>query len=222
MEVINSYFQRPEWLHKNMDVEYFSQEYQLLEKWKNNPYDLLIMDIELNAVNGLDVVKYGRDCGRHPFVIFLSSYSEYALEAFDTEAYHYLVKPVYFTKFKQVLDRVFQVYSKDHQAYTIDFDHKKVVLKMGEIQYFESYKRVTNVFTARENYRTASTLDHEENLLPDHFFRIHQGYLVNLQHIRSIKGDNVVMDNGERLPISFRKKRKTLERFCDFVREHML
>lgn len=220
LSLIDSYFRRPEWKEKKLEIDYFSHENQLLETWKQKSYDLLIIDIQLNTMNGLEVVKYGRNKGLEPYVIYVSAYDEYALAAYDTQAYHYLVKPVSYERFFQVVERVCQIYARDHQIYTAVRGHERIALNIGDICYFDSYGRITHVHTVDHQYQISATLDHEEENLPNQFIRIHQGYIVNLQYVRKIKSHTVIMSNGQELEISVRKKRMVWEKFTDYVTKH--
>lgn len=217
---IESHFSRLSEQQHNLEVEYFLDGEELLTSWKLTSYDLMIIDTELDTMSGLELVKRGRRMGRRPFIIYLSSHDKYALAAYETEAYHYLIKPVEYERFAQVVGRVCQLYARDHHIYTTVFSHERLALNIGEIRYFDSYGRVTHVHTTEETYQISTTLDHEEAQLPGHFIRIHQGYLVNMNYIRSLKGHSVVLNDGEELEMSVRKKREVWTRFTQYVEEH--
>lgn len=217
---IESHFVRLSEQQHNLEVEYFLDGEKLLASWEQTSYDLIMIDTELDTMNGLEIVKRGRQLGRRPYIIYLSSHDKYALEAYETEAYHYLIKPVEYSRFAQITERVCRLYARDHHIYTTMFGHERIALNIGEICYFDSYGRITHVHTTGGTYQISTTLDHEESLLPGQFIRIHQGFLVNMDYIRRIKGHTVVMSDGEELDISVRKKREVWVRFTDYVKKH--
>lgn len=190
-------------------------------------YDLLFLDIELgdgsngNPMNGMLLARRIRDRNPHPqpLIIFVSGHEKYVYDAFDVDAFQYLVKPVAEKKFAEVFHRaVTQISARAGQG------SKKLVVPYGgiskvidpeNIYYAESRSHKVILHLKEENLEYYGKLGELEGKLTGQFFRIHKGYIVNLAYVEEYSRLAVTVENGDKLLISKYK-------YADFVRTHLL
>lgn len=171
---------------------------------KNHAYDLVFLDIEMRALNGLQAAKLIKEKSSNTVLIFISNYDNYLRKLFEVESFRFLDKPIDWKKFeKYFLD----AYKKINCYNYFEFKFKKEIIKLplDEIIYFESDNRLIYVWTNREKYKFYGKLNEIEKTIKEankSFLRIHQSYLVNYNSIKIIKYHSVVLHNGVELQIS--------------------
>ena len=110
-------------------------------------------------------------------------------------------------RFLQALDRLCRELIKDNSRHVWNFRRKMIVLEKQEIYYLFSVQKAVRVYGKNNSYQISTTMKLEEERLADKgFLRIHRNCLVNLMHVKTMDGRCLVMRNGTRLLISFRKK----------------
>lgn len=189
-------------------------------------YDLLFLDIELNGTSdrnhrdGLFLAQQIRDMDLYPqpLIIFVTGHEKYVYDAFDVDAFQYLVKPVDEEKFAEVFRRAAtQISTRTDQSrrkLIIQFGSVRKIIDPDNIYYVESrgHKVILHLKEGSlEYYAKLGTLEQE---LSGQFYRIHKGYMVNLACVEEYSRLEVTMENGDRLLISKYK-------YADFVRAHM-
>lgn len=178
-------------------------------------FDIIFLDIMMSGVDGMKTAQLLREKGRGEILVFVSSSREYVFDAYDVEAFYYLVKPVDTNKMKNILKRAavrlehaleeFIIVNKDRQ-------NKKLFLK--DIFYFEIRGRVVSVHGAGGIFNYYERIGKlEENLINKGFFRCHKSFLVNMMHVDTYNREEVTLDNGERIVIAKRR----YEDFCKAV-----
>lgn len=192
--------------------------------------DILFMDIHLQSTSGLTLVKELQplDCQ----VIFVTAYDQYAIEAFEVEALHYLLKPINRNQLRSAIDRIIDQ-RKDSQKISIERiltalsktqqDHQRIPFSVqsgiefvvpDEIIYVKGENNYSVLhFSSGKKLMVSKTLSVVENMLSNFtFMRIHKSYLLNLRHIvRYVKTDGGYIEvlGGDQLSVS-RSKRATI------------
>ncbi len=175
------------------------------------PFDLAFIDIQLKEESGItlaqNLINY---C---PNLIFVTAHDNYAVEAYKTDAIHYLLKPVNPNQLQQAVDRANLVNSTKVVKDRVLLPTKNgiVILYQTEIIRVQGDGNYCSfVCKDGKEYFVSKNLAHYETLLdPQQFFRIHQSHLVNIEAVREFLIDNgyyVVMNNEDRLPIARRRK----------------
>ena len=190
-----------------------------------NPVDLLFLDINMPALNGLDFLK---SLKQPPLVIITSAYRDYAVEGFELNVLDYLVKPISFQRFLKAMDKantaireknapsqsIVTVPDSSKAFIFLKVDKKMVKVYLDEILYIESLKDYVRVRTVYEDLVTHQNLNSMAKILPsDSFIRIHKSYTISVDKVKSLEG-NCVEIASKLLPIgrNFRKE----------VKEHIL
>jgi DNA-binding LytR/AlgR family response regulator len=179
-------------------------------------YDLIFLDIEMADMDGLRAAKEIRQHDKAALIIYVSSYSQYAIEAYDVRPFQFMVKPVNVDRLENYFDAALEEILDDDVYFRYINNKQSLKVPVKEILYFESNLRQVNIVTTTElrNYR--EKLSSVEKVLQQSkldFWRIHQSYLVNRAHIFRARFSEVEMSNGTVLPISPAKRDEIREKY---------
>lgn len=172
--------------------------------------DILMMDIELGAddANGIDVVKRHFPAGCGTQVIYVTGYVEYCTSVYRTDHVYFLTKPVAQDDLDDALDRACErLESIARKPLSIRFGGRTVLVAPGKIGYVESDRRKVHIHVGADDIETYASLSDLAAELPASFVQCHKSFLVNMDHIKELKGSSVMLLSGETIPVS-QKRRK--------------
>ncbi len=176
-------------------------------------FDLLILDIRMQGINGMDAAKQLHTRGRLCAVIFLTALKDYVFDAFEVDAVNYLLKPIDRQKLFDSMDKVLK---KDEAELLIKQGHDYRKIRLDDILYFEAMGRKVVVYLETETLEYYQKFQALSAQLSGSFVLPHRSFLVNLDHVKAIGGNDVVMDDGSKIPIA--KGRK--EKFAQYLLKH--
>jgi len=179
--------------------------------------DVIFIDIEMPGINGLNFIK---SLKKLPRVIFITAYTEYAVEAFEIEATDYMVKPVTFERFLKAVQKIGlnrnKPLAENNPAQEISniflkVDRRLVKVDLISILFVEALGDYLKVHTVDRVHITYMALGKLETLLPaGQFIRIHRSIIVNKGMIQFVEG-NFVRVNDTDLPIGLTYKEKLMK-----------
>ena len=155
--------------------------------------DVIFLDISMPKTSGMELADALHKLKHPPAVVFVTAYSEYALEAFSVDAVDYLMKPVETERLKQALDKVEARLAPSAQRNTVERipvekGGRKVLVPIDQIRYIEAKDDYSCIYTDTDRYLSTISLAQLENKLTPHgFFRVHRGYIVNLDHVEDVE-----------------------------------
>ncbi len=195
----------------------FYDPYKARDFLKDNPVDVVFLDINMPGINGLQLLD---QLSFRPHVIFATAYSEYALDSYDYEAVDYLLKPIEFDRFAKAVFKVKRLIElgksnglNQNKFLFLKDGYKQIKVTLDDILYIQSDGNYLNVFTAESKVNTRMTLNQIFELLsPDKYIRIHNSYIINVENIQIIESNHVVI-NGTKIAIGPQYK----ERFLEFL-----
>ena len=165
-------------------------------------FDLIILNIELPGLNGVQVGNFLRETLQDSLtqILYISGKEQYAHDLFDVRPLNFLVKPIKPEKLLACLDQAVEL--RLDRAPVVTFTANKIdyIVPLREIRYFESYNKQIIVHTIKCNYYYYGKIDKLE--LHAGFLKIHQSFLVNYRFIRSLSYDSLTLDDGTILSIS--------------------
>ncbi len=195
--------------------EYISAE-SFLFSYPDNPCDLLLLDIEMKRINGMELAKKLRIKGDMLPIVFITGYSEYMNEGYEVEALHYLLKPVDKQKLFAVLDRYVKRRTPENEI-MLKCEDSSIHISPDSIVYCEAVGKKTKVFTCDGQTLLCDTgISGLKNLLSGNFIHCHRSYLVNLRFVQSIGKAEIRLDNGTAVPLSRRLYKEVNENFIEF------
>lgn len=166
--------------------------------------DLIFLDIELTGMNGVGVGQFLRQSNHNDIqIVYVSAKEGYAMQLFQNRPFDFLVKPIMQKRLDILLNEYFRIYPLEDRYFSFTSDRKKSQIAVSEIIYFESMRKQLRMVTANSESMIYSKLT-DILALPfsQRFLRIHQSFLVNIQHIAEFRYGEVILTNGSTLPIS--------------------
>ena len=198
---------------------------------RNNELDLVFLDVEMPYGNAFDLLE---KVGNVNFeTIFVTAYNQYAIEALNTHASYYLLKPISIDDLIKAVDYVVEVKGKENELQNTVLKPKSLtnsdkitiptqegfeVLEIQDILYCQADDNYTHLFLKNNKKKLVSkTLKYFEDILKQsNFARIHKSYLVNVNCVvnyKKGKGGSVLLSNGKELSVSSSKKGELLAFF---------
>ena len=182
-----------------------------------SPVDVLFLDVSMPGVTGLQFAEALQRLKNPPAVVFVTAYGEHALEGFKVNAVDYLVKPVETDRLRQAVKRATEyvtLHVKASQAERIPVEKggKKILIPIDTIRFVMARDDYAYLQTDADRYFSTVSLAQLEKRLEGHgFFRVHRGYLVNLdmvEEVEPVQGGTLLLTlNGteEKIPVSRRR-----------------
>lgn len=204
-------------------IEKFCSGEELLEKYENGRFDLIVLDIYMKQLNGIETGREIRKYDRDVDIIYCTSSADFALESYDVFAIGYLLKPFnskkldflvgYFLERKPSL-------KKNH--ITVLSKYQEKILQFDQIRYVESSdKIVVYHMESMEDVTVYEKLGEVEEKLEDpRFMRCHQSYIVNLDYVQDVDQNDFVLPDAERVPIRKREKKKILDQYKEYMESY--
>lgn len=202
-----------------IEVSQFSSSQALLAEYKPERNDILILDIMMPELDGLSLAKSLRKKRSDFHIIFISSSQDFALDAYEAHPYSYLVKPVAYQAYSEVLDKLIQ---KVHQQMLpVQSGHEIYNLPIMDIIFVEATNRqiVFNMKDGRSIATRDTLLNMQEILLKyPAFFKPHRSYIINMQYIEHFNTKEISMKNSEALiPIARGLDKEFKDKYFQFM-----
>jgi DNA-binding LytR/AlgR family response regulator len=167
---------------------------EAVERLMENRADVMFLDISMPKTTGMQLAEALHNLKNPPAVVFVTAYSEYALEAFGVDAVDYLMKPVETARLVQALDKVQARVKPPKQSspsverIPVEKSGRKVLVPVDQIRYIEAKDDYSCIYTDTDRYLSTISLAKLEQKLSQHgFFRVHRGYIVNLEHVEDVE-----------------------------------
>jgi DNA-binding LytR/AlgR family response regulator len=173
------------------------EAYQFMQE---NEVDLLLLDIEMPGMSGIELTQHLGE--KAPIIVFTSSKSDYAAEAFELSVADYIVKPVTPARFLQSIERARELLESRQQRYQVSPDEfifirdSNVIRKINldDILFAEAMGDYVKIHTPQRFYAIHATLKAVEERLPaNRFIRVHRSYIVSVEKIDSIEDGSLIM-----------------------------
>lgn len=194
LEILQTYIEQLD------DIELVASCSNALEANKvlqENEVDLLITDIQMPQITGIEFVKSLKN---PPLVIFSTAFENYAVEGFELEAIDYLLKPIPMDRFMKAINRVSEIMAtrkpkgEDEGFFFVKADKKLIKLAHDEILFIEGLKDYVIIKKIEGRVVSLQTMKSLEEKLPDDvFLRIHRSYIININKIHAVMGNVVEM-----------------------------
>ena len=182
----------------------FSDAEQFLFEWEEDKrYDLLILDIEMGAINGMDLAKKIREEDEDMPIVFITGYENYMAQGYEVSAMQYLLKPMYKDKLFVVLDKLQRV-KKVEPKLPFQTEEGMIFVAPSDIWYVEATGHYSTLHTAEIRHLLRHSFSEMLKRLngQDSFVQCHRSFLVNVQHVSAITKTELIMDNRVKIPIS--------------------
>lgn len=182
---------------------------------RGNTVDLMLLDINMPNVTGIEFLK---SLEKPPLVIFTTAHPDYALESYSLDVLDYLVKPVMFDRFQKAVQKAYEYQllrassmpSLDY--FFIKCDHVFEKINFNDVLYIESMQNYCIIHTpARKLIAYITLTGLEEKLSLTRFMRVHKSYIVNLEKVTALDGNDLFINKAQ-IPISRNLKEEVMKR----------
>ena len=181
-------------------TEFSSAEQFLFCYGEQSDYDILLLDIEMGQMDGVQLAKQLRQKNETIQIVFVTGYSDYISEGYEVAALHYLMKPVREEKFFSVLDRAADKLRKNERTRTLECAGEVVRVPLYQIRYVDVQHNYATVH-AKADYTVKKTLAEIEKSLDDRFYRVGRSAIVNLSCIARVTRSDIFLNEGDRIPL---------------------
>ena len=200
-----------------METRVYENPNDFLSAYRSD-IDLVLMDIEMPGLNGIETARELRRMDPNVTLIFITNMAQYAINGYEVDAVDFVVKPVSYADFAMKIQKAMRYISQRQDAkVTVETSEGMVIVSISDIHYIEVVRHYLEYHTKHGIIRTRGVMkETEEALRGYHFVRCNHGYLVNLKYVYAISG-NMVQVAGDELAISRNKKSEFLTEFTKYV-----
>ena len=201
------------------DIDTFQSGEELLES--DVTYDLVILDIEMSGISGMQTAEILRQRKKESLIIFLTSYSQWMPDAFKVRAFRFLTKPINDREFMEAVAEA-QEEITGHVKILVETKGQMVLVNQHDIVYCEAFGDGTYIYTKEEVLESSKPLKYwKETLDAEHFYQVHKTYIIALRYVRIVHDKDVQMNYvNAAIPVSRRKHTKFKEAFFEYVRKY--
>ncbi len=178
-----------------------SAESFLFHYSENKDYDILLLDVEMGALNGIELAKQIRAQDSCVQIVFITGYPDFIAEGYEVSALHYLMKPVKPEKLAEVLDRAADLRQKERPFLLVSSERETIRLFLDDIYYAESQGHYMLIHTEQMQYRVRMTVSGLLEKLDEGFYRCSRSFVVSLRHVCRITKSEVFLENQVSLPL---------------------
>ncbi len=204
IQLIRSYCQKIDDIEV---VESFTKAEASLYYLQNHTVDLLLLDIQMPLINGIEVLK---KLNEKPICIFITANPEYALNAFELEVIDYLLKPVSFKRFEKAIEKAIEYHQykktmakvSEKKFLMVKADYKITKISIDDILWIEGSGEYIKIIAVEKTFLILDSLtNYIENLLPNGFVRIHKSYIMPVSKIVHFSSTTVTHQNQKEFTI---------------------
>lgn len=185
-------------------------------------FDIIFLDIEMPGLNGIETALKLRKWDVNSKIVYVTNYENYKALAYKVHAFDYIDKPIETATVAAVLDDI--IYYLDNktekQKYAFKTENGIVTLELDEIFYFEYLARKVVIHGTEGNYiATYKLKELLEKFEQYNFASPHKSFIVNMLYIKSIKGFDIFIENGDKIPLAQKRAVEFKNIFNDFLQE---
>ena len=194
---------------------------ELLNKHNSERFDIILLDIEMNGISGMDTAREIRRNDKKVIIAFLTNYQEFAVEGYEVNAYRYIVKnqPEYI--YEKQFKSIFEEYSQNHKYFEIPSKGVVAHIFLRDICFFEIFNKEVTVHTMTGKHEYFGKLsDVEKQLKNDLLFtKSHKSYIINIAQVESINKSEIIMKNGKKALLSRNYRKKVVDSYISYMTE---
>ncbi|HAU5562782.1 TPA: response regulator transcription factor [Serratia fonticola] len=185
--------------HSQITIEAcFDDGLEVLKYLQNHRVDVIFLDINIPSLDGMLLAQNINQFAHKPLIVFITAWKEHAVDAFELDAFDYILKPYHESRIITMLNKLeasaqqqlAQPSTQQSAPQTVNLvkDERIIVTDINDIYYVEAHEKLTFVYTRREAYVMSMAISEFCGRLPEPlFFRCHRSYCVNLSKIREIE-----------------------------------
>lgn len=207
----------------NISCNQFSSGKELLDVLaKNITFDVVFLDVDMPGINGIETGKILRKTNKNIIIIFVTSYPEFALDAYECEAFHYLVKPCNPEKVRQVLQKAMYRLGLIYKYHIIKHRGTSIKIPISDIYYIECYHKHIIYHLKDQQIEVTDKLSNVyDSLSKFGFYQVHQGFIVNFEKVKEILKNTVILEDNRSVMLRVRKRSDVLLTYTMYLENLM-
>lgn len=197
-----------------LDIKSFYNAEELWEYLRRNSCDLVILDIELVKMNGVELGQLIRtELNDHTMkIVYISAKDCYDRQLFEVQPLNFLPKPIDKEKLFKMIDLTIDLLRDTERFFVFENKQGTFRIRFNDIIYFESFDHDIKIAAVSGNYEFKSSLSEVLKQLSDsRFLQVHRSYIINYSNANHIKYEEIIMSNGDAIPVG-RDRRKDVRK----------
>lgn len=201
-----------------VDMQRFTCGEHLLLNYVRGEADLAFIDVMLGAgIDGMETARQLRAIDEGLPIVFVTSSPEFALQSYDVQALHYLIKPATAAQVRSVFDRCEGMLRNRRRSVELTSNRAVERVLVRDIVYAEVQGNRTTVHTRERSIESYTPLSQIAEQADGVLLRCHRSFVVNMNHIRRVQGREFIMDNDERVPIRTNGASQVIAHYQEFL-----
>lgn len=187
----------------NFDLSYktYTSANAFLKEYESF-FDIVLLDIEMPELNGIDLAKKIREIDKFVVIVFITNIAKYAIKGYEVEAYDYILKPVNKAVLNLKLNKLFKKFErKNDGSIVFNYGNSTIKIEESEIKYFEVSGHYLTIHTnnaSQKEYKIYSTLKkYKEQLNSTNFAYCNRCYYVNLKYVKEVYNNYCILVTSE-------------------------
>lgn len=202
-------------------IDIFQSAEKFLFNWEyEEVHDIIILDIHMGDMSGIELAKKIRTMDKEVIIIFITGIDEYVFEGYNVSAFNYLLKPIDEVKIFNVLDNIKEKLEKDitNKKFLILSKGKNILrIDYDDIFYIIAFDHYIDIHTKNDIYTFNRKISEIETLLPQRYFvRCHRSYIVNIKYVKNINRNSLLLENQIKIPVSKTRMNDTYDTFINY------
>ena len=200
-----------------IEIQTYASSIHFLDQYRGDR-DIVFMDIDMPALNGMDAARALRKKDAHVLLIFVTALARFALNGYEVDALDFIVKPLQYNFFSAKMTRAVKKLSLEKRVkLLIKSSERTVCIFADEIRYVDIFNHVLTFHMEKEAISTRGAMkDVLETLQDERFILANKSCTVNIQYVQMIDKDDVVLTDGVRIPIGRTRKAKFMQQIADY------
>ena len=201
----------------NTDIDFYhSAEEMLFENNESYPFDMIVLDIQMGKINGIELAKKIRKTDKDVIIAFISGMADYVFEGYEVQAIRYILKPVKDNKVYDLLDYANTYIDKENKYFILSVSGEKKKINYDDIIYFESMGHYVIFHLENTEYEYKYNISNLcLDLAGSEFIRTHRSYVVNIKFIEKITRNECQLINNIKVPLSRNSYKSVNEKFIN-------
>ena len=181
-------------------------------------YDVFILDIEMQGMNGLELAQKIREKDSNCLIIFLTNYSQYVFSVFEVITFDFLRKPLEYSEFENLIKKIKRYFNITKGVFVFSYRKNSFSIPFEEIYYIEKSGRRAYLYSKDKEYIFNMTLNEIwKQLDSGAFVAIYPSCIVNLFYVR--ERDELILKTGDKLFVSKKYCQEVKKRHLRFIKE---
>lgn len=209
-------------IEEDVEISLYSSGEELIADLKNKLFDVILLDIDMPTVSGLNVADAVVDVLPRVNVIFVTNRADLVFEALSCNPFRFIRKSHFDVELEEAIKSVVDKINKDNFDLVFEDGKQTVILPVYDVYFLESRKHYVHIYTNSQEFKLRLKLSYCADKTKYYgFIKIHNSFLVNIRKIKKITSKDVTLDNDKILPISRANSENVKRQYSEMVERYV-